>query len=194
MISHNIKRILSFVVVFCIAMLLSVLVTFAYTQNKIKLEHSQMQQVATTSATKVGNVLSKLLYKTQVLSALVIQNDGEIRDFERIAATIVDDPSIKNIILAPNGVVSSVYPLAGNEQVVGLNYFTDKDGNKEAMLAKITGKLILGGPFNLVQGGQALVGRLPVYLTNAQGEKSFWGLVSVTLNYPQALEAAMSSY
>jgi len=40
----------------------------------------------------------------------------------------------------------------------------------------------MAGPFSLVQGGLGIAGRLPVYLNG-----SFWGIVSVTLNYPEAL-------
>lgn len=142
-----------------------------------------------TKTSKINSVISKLLYKTQGLAALVIQNDGNIYDFERVAATIMDDPAIKNLILAPNGIVSHVYPLEGNEKAMGLNYFSEGAGNKEAIAAKDSGQLVLGGPFELVQGNQALVGRLPVYL-NREGKSEFWGLVSVTLKFPEALEGA----
>lgn len=158
--------------------------------NKQKLEQVQMERLVLTKSNKLNEVLSKLLYKTQTLSVLVVQNEGEIEDFEGVAAAIVDDPSIKNILIAPNGVVSHVYPLEGNEAVIGFDYFAEGAGNKEAVLAKENGQLILGGPFELVQGGQALVGRLPVYLEDGRHQNRFWGIVSVTLNYPQALNGA----
>ncbi len=85
--------------------------------------------------------------------------------------------------------VLTVYPLKGNEAVLGLNFFEDGAGNQEAREARDTGRLVLGGPFTLVQGGQALVGRLPVYLDDGKGEKLFWGLISVSLKFPQALDA-----
>ncbi|MDD4312576.1 MAG: histidine kinase, partial [Eubacteriales bacterium] len=44
------------------------------------------------------------------------------------------------------------------------------------------GTMIMAGPFTLVQGGQGIAGRLPVYLNG-----TFWGIVSVTLNYPESL-------
>lgn len=180
------KRILWFVAPFFTVLLIFSVVIFAYINNRILLEQAQMQQIAMSRAAKVSDVLTALLYKTQVLSALVVQNDGEIEDFEKIASTIYDDPSIKNLILAPDGIVEYVYPLEGNEKVLKLDYFSDKAGNKEAILARDTGELVLGGPFSLVQGGEALVGRLPVYTSGNE----FWGIASVTLNYPQALNGA----
>lgn len=192
MISHaeKLPRIIKFTVVFIASFLICLLITGVYVKNKNNMEQAQIEQLVLTYSNKVSTVLTKLLYKTQVLSALVIQNNGEIEDFNRVAASIIDDPSIRNVILAPDGIVSDVYPLEGNEAVIGLNYFLEGAGNKEAIDAKTTGQLVLGGPFTLVQGGQALVGRLPVFTKAHNQEAEFWGLVSVTLNYPEALESA----
>ncbi len=185
----NTKRVGRFIAVFAVCMAFFAVLTYFYIGNKSQMERSQMEQLTTIKSVKVKDVITKLLYKTQTLSALVIQNDGDIKDFDRVAATLVDDPAIKNVILAPDGVVSDVYPLEGNENVVGLDYFSDGAGNSEAVLARQTEQLVLGGPFELVQGGQALVGRLPIF-TQKDGERSFWGIVSVTLNYPQVLDGA----
>lgn len=184
------KRLCKFIVVFLISFVICIFVTITYIQNKCQLEYVQMEHVASTKANKINNVISKLLYRTQTLSALVIQKNGDVRNFEEVAATIIDDPAIKNVIIAPDGIVSNVYPFEGNEKVIGLDYFSDAAGNKEAAAAKQLEQLVLGGPFDLVQGGQALVGRLPVYLDGEQDRKQFWGIVSVTLSYPQALDGA----
>jgi len=149
-----------------------------------------MEQLILEKSIQVNNVITKLLYKTQMLSSLVLHSSGEVQNFDQIAATIVDDPAILNILIAPDGVVSDVYPLEGNEEVIGFDFFSENAGNKEAVLAKETGELVLGGPFVAVQGEKVLVGRLPVYTTEPDGESRFWGLVSVTLKYPEALDGA----
>lgn len=179
-----------FLIVFVSSVSMCFLIGATLINNKQQMERLQMERLVLTKTNKLNEVLSRLLYKTQILGVLVVQNEGDIDNFERLAATIVDDPAIKNIIIAPGGVVSHVYPIAGNEKVIGLDYFSQGEGNKEAILARDTGQLILGGPFNLVQGGQALVGRLPVYIEGTNKEKEFWGIVSVTLEYPLALEGA----
>lgn len=176
--------------VFLLSLLICMIITGVYINNKNKMEYAQMEQLVLSNSNRVNNVLSSLLYKTQVLRTLVVQNDGDIQNFERVAATLMDNASIRNLILAPQGVVKSVYPLAENEKALGLDYFASGAGNAEAVKAKESGKLVLGGPFALVQGGQALVGRLPVYLRSGQSEEDFWGIVSITLNYPEALAGA----
>ncbi|MEG0962879.1 MAG: sensor domain-containing diguanylate cyclase [Lachnospiraceae bacterium] len=184
------KRILLFLTTFFLSLGILAFITSMYVHNKSDMEYAQMEQIVLVNANKVNNVITKLLYKTQVLEALVIQNNGEVHNFEQVASTIVDDPAIKNVLLAPNGIVSHVYPLKGNEAVLGLDFFSNGFGNKEAVQARDSGQLVLGGPFDLVQGGQSLVGRLPIYIKDNPKSQHFWGLVSVTLNYPQALDGA----
>lgn len=190
MYNPNKKRFIYFSLTFMITFLLCLFATFAYVQSISKLDKSQMENLLTTRASKVSRVISDLLYKTEILSALVIQTNGDIADFSKVASTIIDDPAIKNVLIAPNGIVSHVYPLEGNETLIGFDFFSENDGNKEAIVARESGQLVLGGPFNLMQGGQAIVGRLPIYMKNENNEEVFWGLVSITLNYPDALAAA----
>ncbi len=180
------KAIISFLLTWIFTSLITGLIIY----NKINIEKMSTEQLIMEKSLKINEVISKLLYKTQVLAVLVIQTDGKIENFERVAATIVDEPAILNVIIAPSGVVSHVYPVQGNEKVIGFNLLGDGTGNKEAMMAKETGQLVFGGPFHLVQGGQALVGRLPIHLKQPDGSKKFWGLVSVTLKYPQVLDGA----
>lgn len=176
-----------FLYAFIPALLVSSLIAGAFFQSEKRMETMQMERQIEDKAYKINKVVSKLLFKTQVLSALVIQSDGEINDFERVAATVVDDPAILNLLIAPGGVCQRVYPLSGNEAVIGFDLLGEGEGNEEARQAKKTGELVMGGPFHLVQGGQAIVGRLPV-MTGPEGK--FWGLVSVTLNYPEVLSGA----
>jgi diguanylate cyclase (GGDEF)-like protein len=155
--------------------------------NRINIENLTMQQFILEKSLKINEIISKMLYKTHILATIIAQNKGKIENFERLAVTIIDDPAILNILVAPGGVVSEVYPLRGNENVIGLHFFTEGKGNKEAILAKEKGELVFGGPFTLVQGGQGLVGRLPVFQDMPDGDRQFWGLVAITLKYPQIL-------
>ncbi len=174
----------------CVLLILSSIASYFLVQRKFQIEYNKMEMVILNQSNKITNVLSKLLYKTQALASLIIQNNGEIVNFEKTAIAMVDDPAILNLLLAPNGIVTDVYPREGNEAVIGLNFFSKGAGNLEALQAQKSRQMVLGGPFPLVQGGEALVGRLPIYLDDGAEEKRFWGLVSVTLKFPQALDGA----
>ncbi len=141
---------------------------------------------------RINEIISSLLHKTQAVASLAIRTDGLVANFDKAAAAIVDHPAILNVLMAPGGVVTDVYPDEGNEGVLGLDFFEEGAGNKEARLALEKDELVFGGPFPLRQGGGlGLVGRLPVWQSGREkGEKRFWGMVSVTLKYPEVLEGA----
>jgi len=178
------------IISFCASLILCGFLISMVIIGRTDIQKLQIEQLILEKDIRINEVISKLLYKTQALAAIVVQGNGDVKNFDQIAPVIVaDDPVILNVLLAPDGVVSRVYPLYGNEAVIGLNVFSEGEGNIEAMAARDSGGLIMGGPFNVVQGGQALVGRLPVYI-NTPDEKThrFWGLVSVALKFPQILE------
>ena len=175
-----------FIRAFAVTALLCTAFIFLFEGCRVNMERNRMVSLALEKSARIKDVILAPLYKVEALSALVVQANGDVKDFDRVAPIIIDDPAIRNILIAPNGVVTHVYPMTGNKEVIGLDFADKKAGNKEASLAVDTGKLTLGGPFKLVQGGMALVGRLPVY-TSVGGRSKLWGLVSVTLRYPAAL-------
>ena len=170
----------------CALLVISALCATAI-KARSELQATAFEQVIAEKSAKLYEVISSLLYKTHGLAALVVQNDGRVREFNRIASYLNDDPAILNILLAPEGVVEYIQPLYGNEEAFGFNLFGDAAGNLEAVQAKDKGQLVFGGPFELVQGGRALVGRLPIYIGRPGQGRVFWGLASVTLKFPEAL-------
>ena len=160
-------------------------------KNRANVETLRMERLILEKTLRINDAVSKLLYKTNSLSAIVQQGGDITKSFDALAPSIVDnEPSILNVLIAPDGVVSTVYPLEGNEAVLGLNFFGAGAGNREAVTARDQKHLVLGGPFKSVQGGEILVGRLPVYTDSAADKNRFWGLVSVTLKFPQVLDNA----
>ena len=176
---------------FALCLLICASFIFFTIARKSELQKLSMERLIIDKGIQITETITKLLYKTQGLAALVIQSDGKVANFERSAAAMIDNAAILNILLAPDGIVSHVYPLQGNGKLIGYNLLGEGAGNKEAILAKQKGDLVFGGPFPLMQGGgKALVGRYPVWLEKSSGHKQFWGLVSVTLKYPQVLNGA----
>jgi PAS domain S-box-containing protein len=124
----------------------------------------------------------------------VRQGKGNIPNFDTTANEMLPYfPGVSSLQLAPGGVVLRSVPLAGNEGAIGHDLLKDPKRNKEAFLARDTGKLTLAGPFNLVQGGVGAVGRLPVFLDNRNGKRSFWGFTCVLIRFPEVLSPARLS-
>lgn len=158
---------------------------FALWGIKQGIEQQELRLLAISTANKITKVITDRIWKAETLATLIVQGHGEIEDFDKIAAILVNDPAVLNVSLAPGGVVRQIFPLHGNEAVIGLDYL-NSGGASEARWARDTGKLTLAGPFTMVQGGQALTGRLPVYLEDG----NFWGFVGIALAYPDVLESA----
>jgi len=169
---------LKIVITFLIAFLLCGFIGFLTVQNRINTEKEQVERLILEHSNKLNDVISKQLNKTQALAALVIRGDGTVDDFQKIAAVLARDvPTLANFLLAPGGVVTDVYPLEGNEAVVGLDFFNEAGhaGNIEAILARDTGNLVMAGPFMLRQGILGLTGRYPVYIDSETEGRVFWG-------------------
>lgn len=114
-----------------------------------------------------------------------LSNNPDIsgRDFERYAqALMTRDSSIRNIALAPGLVVDKVYPLKGNEAVIGLDYRDAGAQTDTVMRMQQRGNTAIAGPVQLVQGGLAFIVRVPVYLPKDDGSQHFWGIVSAPID------------
>ena len=150
-------------------------------------ERDRMGYIASGIGAEMYEFLLSEMSKTRVLEAYLIQTDGDYSDFGRVAHVLLREAYVRNVLFAPDGIVAGVYPLEGNEAVIGLNMYDDGAGNLEARAAIEKKELYIAGPFELIQGGLGIAGRLPVFLTDAAGSSYFWGIVSVTLDFPQAL-------
>ena len=168
----------------CLICLLAMTVLYQIQQTRE--ERLQMEYIARTIESETYETLLLQMDKVRVLEGYLIETGGSIGSFEPIAEGLLEDnPAIQNVLFAPQGIVAAAFPAAGNEATIGLDLNSSGQGNWEAQAAIRAGELFLAGPFELVEGGMGICGRLPVYLENEDGEKEYWGLVSVTLSYPE---------
>ncbi|MEG0841567.1 MAG: sensor domain-containing diguanylate cyclase [Erysipelotrichaceae bacterium] len=161
--------------------------------NQVKIMDQKREQVkyeASSQLSKLQYILDSLFLKTETLEMLVVQENGEVKNFDQVCAQLYDHKNaVRSLQLAPNGVVTYVYPLKGNEQAFG-DLFADPDRAKEAEYARDTGNMTLAGPYELSQGGMGAVARRPIYLNDQMGNKKFWGFSIVILNIPDAFRPA----
>jgi diguanylate cyclase (GGDEF)-like protein/PAS domain S-box-containing protein len=159
-------------------------------ENQRQLEKRETaKNVAATHGRDIQERIDRSLSASYALAAVVRQGGGKITNFEQLARQMLSIyGGISALQLAPDGIVTHSIPLEGNERAIGHNLLTDNARNKEAHLAVATKKLTLAGPFELIQGGSAVVGRLPVFL-NRLDEEIFWGFVTVIVHIPDLLRA-----
>ncbi|OEF05370.1 diguanylate cyclase domain-containing protein [Vibrio genomosp. F10] len=100
---------------------------------------------------------------------------------------------VRNIGLAPNDIISHVYPLEGNEKAIGLDFRTVPNQYRSVQLAKQQKKVFVAGPLELVQGGVALIARYPIF-TDIPQNNEYWGGLSVVIDYDKLIaQSALST-
>ncbi|MCF3642653.1 EAL domain-containing protein [Rhizobium sp. TRM95111] len=136
-----------------------------------------------------GNIRGDVKRVQGLIATLSTEPGMSQKRFEQLASrTFDDDTQLRNLALAPGLVVSMVYPLAGNEKTIGLDYRKNVAQRAAALRVRDTGKLVLTGPVNLVQGGRGLIARYPVFNDAADGGKRFWGIASAVIDLEKLIE------
>ena len=99
-----------------------------------------------------------------------------------------EDGIVKAFELAPDGVVTDVFPQQGNENAFGINMLTDHERKDDANRAKETGNYTLGGPYRLKQGGTGALLFHPVYKEDSIDNDSFWGFVIMVIDWDKFID------
>ncbi len=146
-----------------------------------------------TEMTNTLNVISKNIeqllknsYTTTLTLALTINDEGIPQDFDLIAKQLLEsNNSISAVELVPNGVIKYIYPLEENKAALNLDILNAELFKKEALKSIKTKKIYFAGPFELTQGGQGIVGRLPIFVKN-----KFWGFSAVVISLDKLLKTS----
>lgn len=161
---------------------------YLLSENRLAQEEAAATQSLSTLRTKIESQANSAIYLVEGLSAYIrAYPDAGADQVEPILKHVYQDgKNVRSLAIAPDLVIRMVYPRAGNESVLGLD-FRHLDLQwpyvKKAIELKDT---VLDGPVNLVQGGKGLVNRIPIFRDNGQ----LWGMVSVVLDIGSLLESA----
>jgi len=152
----------------------------------------KVAEIGSAHAYTLQRQLDRSLSATYALAAIIYQF-GVIDNFDELAADMIERyGGISSLQLAPFAVVRQIYPLKGNEAAIGHNLLNDPERRTETLAAIQSGKLTLAGPFELIQGGSAVIGRYPVFLHDKRDPSphKFWGLTIVLISLPELIQAS----
>lgn len=111
-------------------------------------------------------------------------------DFVAMAReALAPNPAIRNIGLMRGNVVTYVYPLEGNENVIGLDFRNLPEQWSAYRQMMDSGAAVLAGPVTLVQGGTGAIVRIPVFRQTPRG-KEFIGSIGAPLMIDRMLSDA----
>lgn len=189
------KRFIVPAVVFILGMCALIGAIYVVGESQDQQNRTNAKLNAMTYTERINGELMEGIGVTDTLEQVVISGNGNINKFYDIAANMMDD-SIQSIQIAPNGVVTEVYPEERNESSK-IDLINDSDRGEISRYARDNDTVIMQEPLELKQGGYGIAVRNPVYLENENGQKSFWGFTIVILKVPEIFSdsvEALSSF
>lgn len=135
-----------------------------------------------------GNIHQTLKnsHTTALTLGMTVNDDGFPENFDSIARRLVKaNPNIDVVQLVPGGIIKYVYPLKGNESVIGYDILHNNKLQQETERSIALNTMYFAGPIPLKQGGKGVVGRLPIYVKN-----KFWGFSAVVIRLETLIESS----
>ena len=169
-------------IVFLLSMCLVGFIVYKTDTHEKWQRRTTAQLNVSTYGERIKNEITNGIAITDTLKQVLISGNGDIKQFDTIAENLISD-SIESVQLAPDGVVTDIYPAEGNE-AGKIDLLHDKDRGRISCYARDNHTIITQGPFELKQGGYGIAVRNPIYLNDENGQAYFWGFTIVILRVP----------
>ncbi len=127
------------------------------------------------------------------MAAMIEVNQGVDKVALRLMAErmLERTPVIRSFAIAPDNVIAMSIPLEGNRAAIGLDLSRHPIQRGSLLQTMETGQPVLGGPYELVQGGYAVIHRVPVFFDrDGDGQRDYWGVVSTPIGVMKLFHAA----
>ena len=176
--------------VFLVTLLMVFGCTFLVNQNQQRREKLKAAYTAESTISRIEVQLNRYLAESNLVKKSIEEgltiSDKQFATLSRLMQD--EDDIIKVHEIAKDGIVSQIYPMEGNEDVIGLNLIENPERKTEARLARDSGEYTIAGPFELVQGGNGVLLFDPVYRTDDKGCKKFWGFSILVIDWQKFIK------
>ncbi|QDU59457.1 Blue-light-activated protein [Planctomycetes bacterium Pan216] len=163
--------------------LTALLADYATTQQFATSIRAEVQEELTKARTRLESCLQGNIQLMRGLPGIIaILPDVTQEQFAKAVKPLFQgDSQLRHIAVAPDLIVEIFYPIEGNEVIMGLDHRETASHFEAIDFARRTRQLVLAGPIELVQGGTGFIGRIPVFLPDADGKEQFWGVISAVV-------------
>ena len=172
--------------IFIIALLLGCIIV----KNIEKEKKTVAAYTAQSTVKRINAQLDQYVELSELLENVILAGyDLNQTTFSELAEMLPNEAGVvKAFELAPDGVITDIFPKQGNEQAFGMNMLTEHERSGDAKRAKETGKYTLGGPYQLKQGGTGALLFHPVYKSDSIDNDSFWGFVIMVIDWDKFID------
>lgn len=185
-----IKRYASILLITLISFIFLLTILQSFIQAEVKkieaLNAVKLADHANNLKSQLNSELNALIYLSSGMSSFLsaYHDDLNPEKVEIMLATLYKDAKhIRNFGIAKDYQMQFIYPLAGNEKALTLDYRQLPDQWPLVQMAIESREGVMAGPINLVQGGSALIYRYPVYIND-----DYWGILSTVIDKDSLLK------
>ncbi|MBD3668602.1 MAG: sensor domain-containing diguanylate cyclase [Kangiella sp.] len=137
-----------------------------------------------------SSLYSDVFIANGMVTVLSVNKGLALDNFEAFAKALIQNGRyIRNIGVSEGYIISKVYPFKGNEKAIGFDFRSKPEQLETVDNARLSKSVVLAGPLELVQGGQAIIARFPVY-NDFPMNTNYWGGVSIVINVEALFEEA----
>lgn len=152
-------------------------------------EHrDQLRDEVTRDLSRLGanlkaNIAGNVNLVAGLAAAVAVEPDMDQRHFDQLASRVLEVKSqLRYLTIAPDLVIRLAYPMKGHETAIGYDFRTSKTGIRSSERARDSGKVTFAVPFKMELGGLGLYARYPIFQTDGNGQKMFWGIASALID------------
>lgn len=164
--------------------------------------HKQQAVASLTEAhARLEGLIGEAVATGRGVRSHVIAYPDTYLDQDRFTSIVTDlvhgNPLIKQVGIAPNNIVSAVYPFEASYKSIGMNYRMAGDQWSSVREAMIRRSEVVSGPHETGQGGHVVMARVPIFQPTQPNqplvEQRYWGMVTVVLDEASLVSAAKLS-
>lgn len=183
------------IVVLIISLGITLLIAYGQTKKHEQESRNQTLTYLSTVRARLESTFNSTIYLNRALSIIITAEHGIKQEkFDLIARELMNNnPYVRNVAVAEGYVTRLVYPLAGNEQILGLDYRELPAQLGAVERAIETRQTVVAGPVDLIQGGRALINRTPIFNSTFSGKPDsgdYWGITSMVIDMNAIFESA----
>lgn len=172
------------------AFLITLVSLFPYLALKQMENEKEVQRNKYIASQKINDISQKLVEKLntsleyiEILDIIEKNNPNTIETIESFTENILKKHDIiKNVAIAPDGVIKSIYPTEPNLEAIGHDLM--KDPHRYPFIKKAIEEktAIMQGPVEAIQGGVLIFNRKAIFIREDNTER-FWGICAVSIDF-----------
>lgn len=161
---------------FSILLSISSFLTYRIYQIEYNKEVLQVKEKTSDIKNQLESMINNSLNVVKMITFLSEKNFAET-DFESFSKELLEKNKYINATqIVKNYTIYKTYPLEGNEKTIGYDINADNLNKNKLFEAIKQEKIFFEGPIPLIQGGEGIIGRQPIFKNN-----KFWGFSAVII-------------